>query len=93
LNDHAAAWALAAARGNAPVIATRQRLGVGVQELRSRIEAVHVRFRIGDPIHAISIIDARIEPLQESVPDLARAMEAGVEGKLQDRLLLTRDED
>jgi hypothetical protein len=89
LEDQAAARALATPRGNAPGIATGQRLGIWVQEIRSGIEAVHMRFRIGDPIHAVGVGDARIEPPEESVPDLTGAMKARIEGKFDARLLFT----
>src|SRR5262249_8271457 len=93
VDDQAASGAAPAARGNAPAGATRQRLGVGIQELPPGIEALQVRGRVGDPIHAVRILDAGSEPLQEGVPDLTRPMEAAVEGKLHDGILLARDED
>ena len=80
VDDQAASGAAPAARGNAPACATRQRLGVRIQELLPGIEALQVRCRIGDPIHTVRILDAGFEPLQEGVPDLTRPMEAAVEG-------------
>src|SRR5262245_4122068 len=93
VQDQTASRGLATAPGNAPGIATGQRLGVGVQEIRLGIKAVHLRFRIGDTIHAVGIGEARIESLEESVPDLTRAMEARIEGKFDPRLLGARGED
>ena len=57
------------------------------------IEAVHLWLRIREPLHAVGILDTGFEPLQEGMPDLARAMEAGVEGDFQQRLQSAREED
>jgi hypothetical protein len=48
VDDQTASGAAPVARGNAPACATRQRLGVGIQELLPGIEALQVRCRIGN---------------------------------------------
>ena len=52
MGDQAASGAAPAVRGNAPACATRQHLGVGIQELLPGIEALQVRCWIGEPCGA-----------------------------------------
>jgi hypothetical protein len=64
VDDQAASRTAAAATENSPRVTLCQLLDVRVQKLLTGIEAMHLRLRIRNPFHAVSLMDAGSSPFR-----------------------------
>ena len=59
----------------------------GLEDNRKEIKAVDERVFVRYALHPVGIVDARIETVQEGVPDVAGPVKAGIEGEFDQRLV------